>query len=249
MFRIVCLLIGYVFGMIQTSYIIGKMNGIDIREHGSKNAGFTNTNRVLGIKKGAIVFIIDIFKAMLAFAVATAVYNRWFPLEFAFFSPLTGNDPAFMYAGGTFFASYHVLPGLYAGIGAVLGHCFPFLLNFRGGKGVACTLGLIIMLDWRIALISFTIGAVAVAITKYISVASLLITLSVPILMLLFDNPVVLNGVPIPNMQVYLRTPMEGVWLTAALCAFIWFLHRENIKRLYYNTENKFSFKKSNPAA
>lgn len=232
MFRVICLLIGYAFGMIQTSYIMGRLNGIDIREHGSKNAGFTNTNRVLGIKKGAVVFVIDVLKSMAAFAVATIVVNH-----FQLFSMPLSQRFAWQ-AGGTFFSANEmynlgivfVLPGLYAGLGAILGHVFPLFLKFKGGKGVACALGLIIMLDWRVMAISFAIGFIAVALTKFISVASLLITLSVPILMALFGYQA------------------EVILLTAGLCAFIWFLHRENIKRLISGTENKFSFKKSNPA-
>ena len=217
MFRIVCLLIGYAFGMIQTSYIIGRLSGIDIREHGSNSAGFTNTNRVLGMKKGAIVFFIDVAKAMLAFAVATVVHNQ-------LFAALDST------AGGTFFASAYVLPGLYAGLGAILGHCFPFYLKFKGGKGVACLLGVIIMLDWRVIVVAFVVGLIAVIITRFISVASLVISLSVPISMLIF---------------VYNVTwASETLWLTVVLCTLIWLLHRANIKRILTGTENKFSFKK-----
>lgn len=207
MFRIVCLLIGYGFGLFQTSYLVGKMSGIDIRDHGSKSAGFTNTNRILGIKKGAVVFIVDVLKAALAFTVATLIYS--------------GID-----AGGTFFASNWVVPGLYAGIGAVLGHSFPFYLKFKGGKGVSCALGLIIMLDWRVALISFALGFIAVALSRFISLASLLITLSVPILMFIFGYE------------------MEIIGLSTLLCLLIWILHRANIHRLLSGEENKFSFSK-----
>jgi len=251
--------------MIQTSYIVGKMSGIDIREHGSKNAGFTNTNRVLGIKKGAVVFIVDIAKAMLAFAVATIVYNTFIVQEHInFFSchewenclnygtyifgtrmwPACSPTSGFFFAGGTFFVSSYVLPGLYAGLGAILGHVFPFYLNFKGGKGVACALGVIIMLDWRIAVISFSIGLIAVVATRFISLASLLITLSVPFLMFLFEYG------PMSEWPIYVRdwayfaVRSEVLWLTIILCALIWFLHRENIKRLLSGTENKFSFKK-----
>jgi len=199
------------------------MSGIDIRDHGSNSAGFTNTNRVLGFKKGAIVFAIDVIKAMLAFAVATVVYNHMFAGDI------------FLTAGGTFFASGYVLPGLYAGLGAILGHCFPFYLKFKGGKGVACLLGIIIMLDWRIVAISFAIGVIAVSITRMISVASLFISLSVPILIFIFMYMQIPYSMP--------RT-LEPVWVAAVLCALVWFLHRANIKRLLTGTENKFSFKK-----
>lgn len=225
MFRIICLLIGYGFGLLQTSYIMGRLNGIDIREHGSKNAGFTNTNRVLGMKKGAVVFIIDVAKAAIAFTVATVLYNATY-------------DGAL--AGGTFFETNYILPGLYAGLGVVLGHCFPFYLGFKGGKGVASTLGLILMLDWRIAIITFAVGIIIVAVTKFISVASLTMSALVPILMYIF---ITLDG-GAPHRLIPPLMPLEGVWLTAALCAFIWFLHRDNIKRLCKKEENKFSFRR-----
>jgi len=264
MFRIICLLIGYGFGMIQTSYIIGKMSGIDIREHGSKNAGFTNTNRVLGIKKGAIVFVVDVAKAMLAFAFATFVYNGMFAREFAWgFGCLEGADCLYYgvvdafriiprvcspmrstaYAGGTFFASRYIIPGLWAGLGAILGHCFPFYLDFKGGKGVACVLGVIIMLDWRIMVFSFAIGLFVVATTRFISLASLLITLSVPILLFVFRYLRFIID-PIDGVGFWILRHAEEIWITAAICIIIWYLHRENIKRLWAGTENQFSFKR-----
>jgi len=212
-FRIISLIIGYAFGMIQTSYIVGRMSGIDIRDHGSKNAGFTNTNRVLGFKKGVIVFVIDVLKSMAAFAIVTIIYSD-------------------INAGGTFFSTNYVTPGLYAGLGAILGHCFPFYLKFKGGKGVSSMIGLIIMLDLRVIIVALIIGITTAAVTRFISLASMLTALSVAISMLVFSYP------------------PEDVGLTAALCVFIWFLHRQNIKRLLSGTENKFSFKnKVNPPA
>jgi len=225
MFRIICLLIGYFFGMFQTSYFMGKLSGIDIREHGSKNAGFTNTNRVLGFRKGIVVFLIDVGKAMAAFAVATVIYNNFLLSEASSFSAN---------AGGTFFESSYVLPGLYAGLGVVLGHCFPFFLKFKGGKGVSSTLGLIIMLDWRVAIISFAIGIAIVFFTRYISVASMTIVLSVTPLLFFFFRRDHGGFTPV--------SPVEMILLTAGLCVFIWFLHRANIQRLIAGEENKFSF-------
>ena len=206
MFRIICLLIGYSLGLFQTAYIVGRLNGIDIRDHGSKNAGFTNTNRVLGRKMGGIVFVADIVKAVLAFLAATLVYR------------FSGDGPPAM------------VLGLYGGVGAILGHVYPFYLKFKGGKGVSCTLGVIIMLSlmlspWVMA-IAFALGIVAVATTRYISVASLLITLSVPILMALWGYG------------------LEPIVLMGAVAVFIWYLHRANIGRLLGGTENKFSLNK-----
>jgi len=204
--RLLAVLIGYAFGTFQTAYVVGKLSaGIDIREHGSKNAGMTNVTRVVGKKQGFIVFVIDIIKAVLAFAVATLIWD----------------------GGGTFFASSYVLPGLYAGLGAILGHNFPVFLKFRGGKGVSCTLGLILMLDWRVAVIAFAAGIVAVAVFRFISLASLLITFLAPVLMFIFGYDV------------------EVVALTAVIGALAWFMHRENIQRLLSGTERKFLSSKS----
>ena len=197
-YRLIPLLIGYVLGMIQTGYFVGKIYDIDIREHGSKNAGMTNVNRTLGVSPAAVVFIIDILKAVVAFVIASLI-----------------------------FPSYYVIPGLWAGLGAILGHDFPFYLKFKGGKGISCTLGIIFMLDWRIALISYAVGFLLVLLFRYISLASLAITLIAPVLLLIFGYG------------------WEVFGITAALCALAWFLHRENIKRLATGTERKFSLKRN----
>ncbi|MCL2048995.1 MAG: glycerol-3-phosphate 1-O-acyltransferase PlsY [Defluviitaleaceae bacterium] len=194
MYRLVALLIGYALGCVQTAYYIGKMQGIDIREHGSKNAGMTNVTRTLGKRFGAIVFAVDICKGILAFALA-----------------------------GLVFKEQGVLPSVYAGCGAVLGHCFPVLLKFRGGKGASCAVALILMLDWRMALIAFGIGAVLVAITRYISLGSLVVTALAPVLLFFFFD-----------------YGLEVVLLMVGLAALIWVLHRGNIAKLLNGTERKF---------
>jgi len=205
MYRLIALLIGYAFGLIQSAYFVSKVSaGIDIREHGSKNAGMTNVTRVVGRKEGFIVFVCDILKAVAAFVIATLIFD----------------------GGGTFFATDYVIPGIWAGFGAILGHNFPFFMKFKGGKGISCTLGLILMLDWRVAVIAFLVGIVLVALFKYISLASLAITLLAPILMFVFGYDI------------------EAVAVTAAFGALAWFMHRENIKRLLSGTERKFSLRK-----
>lgn len=206
MFRIIALLIGYAIGCIQTAYFVGKIYGIDIREHGSKNAGMTNVTRTVGKKAGAFVFIVDIFKSVAAFAIASIIFE----------------------GGGTFFPAgeFGALPGIYAGIGAVLGHSFPAFLKFRGGKGVSCIIGLIIMLDWRIALIVFLVGIGPFAITRYISLGSLIVTFVAPTAML------------------FLGYKTEEIAVMTAISSVIWFMHRSNIKRLLTGKESRIFSKK-----
>ncbi len=150
MIRVLCLLIGYVCGLFQTSYLYGKIKGIDIRDYGSGNAGTTNTLRVLGTKAGLIVFAGDVLKCILAVCIARILFAKAHP------------DMAYLYL-------------LYAGAGAILGHNFPFYLHFRGGKGIAATAGLILSFHpWFIPMgVILFFGAFLT--THYVSLGSLLV--------------------------------------------------------------------------
>lgn len=117
MIRIVCLAIGYCFGLFQTAFIYGKMHGIDIREKGSGNAGTTNALRVLGKKAGLIVFLGDALKAVFAMVLVHFLFENSHP-------------------------EMGALLRIYAGAGVVLGHNFPFYMGFKGGKGIAATGGI-----------------------------------------------------------------------------------------------------------
>lgn len=150
MVRLFCVLIGYVFGIFQTGYIYGRIKGIDIREHGSGNAGTTNALRTLGTKAGVVTFIGDCLKCILAVVAVRLIFSQGY-------------------------ASLMPLLTVYTGLGVVLGHNFPFYLKFRGGKGIASTAGLILTLDPVLALIAFATFVAAVGITKYVSLGSLLL--------------------------------------------------------------------------
>lgn len=119
MFRLFCLLIGYVFGLIPTAYIVGKAQGIDIREHGSGNAGTTNTLRVLGKRSGGIVLAGDLLKCFLGILVACLIFKKMYP-------------------------DYYYLIKIYTAFGIILGHDYPFFLHFKGGKGIACFGGMVL---------------------------------------------------------------------------------------------------------
>jgi len=150
MIRIICLLIGYCCGLFQTSYIYGKTQGIDIRELGSGNAGTTNALRELGVKAGAITFIGDCLKCVVAVLLVKLIF-------------------------GNSHAEYIKLLGLYAGAGTILGHNFPFYMKFQGGKGIAATAGLVLSFDLRLTLIALVTFLLAFFVTKFVSLGSLLV--------------------------------------------------------------------------
>lgn len=150
MVRLFCVLIGYIFGLFQTGYIYGRIKGIDIREHGSGNAGTTNALRTLGTKAGVVTFMGDCLKCILAVVAVRLIFSQRY-------------------------ASLMPLLTVYTGLGVVLGHNFPFYLKFRGGKGIASTAGLILTLDPVLSLIAFATFGAVVGITKYVSLGSLLL--------------------------------------------------------------------------
>lgn len=148
--RIICLVIGYVFGLFQTAYIYGKLHGIDIRDYGSGNAGTTNTMRVLGTKAGLLVLLGDIVKCILAVVVTGVIFG--------------GTHPDMIY-----------LLKLYAATGAILGHNFPFYLHFKGGKGIAATAGLILSFHPYLIPMGVILFFGAFFTTHYVSLGSLLV--------------------------------------------------------------------------
>ena len=148
--RIICILIGYVLGNIQTAYVVGKINGIDIREHGSGNAGTTNTLRVLGRKAGAVVFFGDILKCAVAMWITKLIF-------------------------GESCADIMPILTLYAAAGAMLGHNYPVYMKFKGGKGIAATAGLILATNPVMFLIVAAVFATIVFLTKYVSLGSLVV--------------------------------------------------------------------------
>ena len=152
--RIICLVIGYLFGNIfQTGYWYGKFNHIDIREYGSGNAGTTNVMRTLGKKAGIITYLLDTFKAVFAALAVHFLFGRNSDIEMLLF--------------------------LYSGFGVVLGHNFPVYLKFKGGKGIAATSGVALSLllfpkhCWVFAVFGLITFASVTLISKYVSLGSL----------------------------------------------------------------------------
>lgn len=209
--RLICLGIGYVFGLFQTGYIYGRMHGMDIRKHGSGNAGSTNALRTMGVKAGAITLLGDCFKCVIAVLVVRGIFASRCP---------------------------EILPllSMYAGFGAVLGHNYPFYLGFKGGKGIAATAGMILATDLRMAAVCLVVFVVIVAVTRYVSLGSLVVTV------LFLVGLVICGQMGEFGMAQNYLFEMYGVGLLFTLSAF--FQHRANIKRLREGTENKIGLKK-----
>ena len=210
--RILCLVAGYVFGLFQTGYFVGKYLDVDIRTKGSGNSGTTNALRVLGPKAGAVVFVGDVGKSVALCLLVRALYSKMMP------------DAA-------------LLMMLYGGFGVILGHNYPFYLQFKGGKGIAATGGLILsFLDWRIGLICALGFVLPIAITRYVSLGSLIAEALVLITWLLWGRQLM----PVLAEEYF----MEATVIVALVMALAYWRHRANIGRLLRGCENKISFRK-----
>ncbi len=154
-------LIGYLSGNIQAAYIIGRIvRRIDIREHGSHNAGTSNVTTIMGLKYGVVVGLVDVFKGVFAVLVIKWLYPA-------------NPDLA-----------------LLSGIMAVLGHIFPFYMGFRGGKGVAALVGVMAGLDWKLGVLFALLVAIPALITDYIVMGSFATFLALPVVTYLSGYPI-----------------------------------------------------------
>ena len=193
---IVIAIIAYLIGSINFSVIFSKkLAGFDVREKGSGNAGTTNMLRSVGKKAAAITLLCDILKGVVAILIAIGIANL-------------------------FNASNKSILVQIAGIAVVIGHTFPVFFGFKGGKGVATSLGILIMSTWEIGLICLAVGITLIAITKMVSLGSCTAAVLFAILtFFIHDNYIVSEG--------------RGYFIySIILAAFILFNHRSNIKRI-----------------
>lgn len=210
------LIIGYIFGLFQTGYIIGKVKKVDIRQMGSGNAGTTNAMRTLGAKAGILTFIGDCAKTILAIILCRLLVSGLYP---------------------EMYGELKYAIGMYAGLGAVLGHNFPFYLKFKGGKGIAATSGFIIAFGaWPMIPIGLVIFFGIVLLTKYVSLGSICLMIGFFIQLVIFGQ-LGWYGVDGPLLiEIYV---LGFLFVALAIIR-----HRANIVRLMNGTENKFGIKK-----
>lgn len=194
--------VGYVCGLLQSGYLIGRLSGMDIRNYGSGNAGTTNVLRVLGKQKALFTFLGDALKGFIPVLI----------VKFLVCPAVPSLNPEFAQ--------------LFIGLAVVLGHDYPFYLKFKGGKGIATTAAVMMAFDWRMGVCCFIIFMVTVALTRYVSLSSILLSIGIVVEILIF---------------------YPGRWELFVLIVFYAYFaiyrHRANIKRLLSGTESKLGQK------
>jgi glycerol-3-phosphate acyltransferase PlsY len=208
--RVICLIIGYFFGLFQTGFIYGKLHHMDIRNYGSGNSGATNTLRVMGKKAALVVFLGDALKMIFACLLTRVLFRGQ-------------QDMMYVYL-------------LYTAFGVILGHNYPFYMGFKGGKGIAATAGLLVATDWRIMLICLVVFVVIVAVTRYVSLGSILVVTIFAVGTIIFGHRGDYGVVPSHLTELYV--------MAVAIAAMGIYRHHSNIHRLLTGTENKIGAKK-----
>lgn len=199
-------IIAYAIGSISFSVIISKkMAGFDVREKGSGNAGTTNMLRNVGKRAAALTLLCDVLKGVVAIGIAIIVGKANPEL-----------NPAILVQ--------------IAAIGVVVGHTFPIFFGFKGGKGVATSLGVLLLINWKIGLICLVFGVILIALTQMVSLGSIAGAILFPVLTVFIHECYIVPG----NYIIF----------SIIIGVFIAYNHRSNIKRLLNGTENKISFKK-----
>ena len=201
-------IIAYAIGSINFSVIFSrKFAGFDVREKGSGNAGSTNMLRSVGKKAAIITLICDILKGIVAIGIALIIGKMVADVQASLLVQI-------------------------AGIAVVIGHTFPIFFEFRGGKGVATSLGVLLMTNWKIGLICLVFALVLMAVTRMVSLGSIGAAVLFPVLVLfIHTNFTISEG---SSYFVY----------SVILAAIVIFNHRANVQRILNGTENKLSFKK-----
>ncbi len=204
---VIVAIIAYAIGSISFSVIISrKMAGFDVREKGSGNAGSTNMLRSVGKKAALLTLVCDILKGVVAIAISLLIGKFNSSVDKAILVQI-------------------------AAVAVVIGHTFPIFFEFRGGKGVATSLGVIILVNWQIGLICLVFALVLMILTRMVSLGSICAAILFPVLTVFIHEHYIVDG----NYIIF------GI----IMAAFIAYNHRSNIKRLLSGTENKISFKKT----
>ena len=213
----IIIILSYLVGSIPTSIIVSKLSkGIDIRNYGSGNAGGTNVMRILGWKQGVFVILLDALKGVLAVIVVARLFRGAIPFENA-----------------TPFDDF-TLVQIIAGIAAVIGHIWTVFAGFRGGKGIATALGMLLMIVTVDMLVAVGVFIIVVTVSRYVSLGSIIAAISVPLTLIIREN---IFHVDVPGYS----TLLPFVIITSLLVIYT---HRKNVVRLLNGSESRISFTK-----
>lgn len=193
---IICAVAGYLLGSINASIILSHLKGTDIRKYGSGNAGATNTLRTFGKGAAVVVLLVDVLKGVAAVLIARYVFP---------------DAPVCQYI---------------CGFGAILGHNFPLYFGFKGGKGVLTSVAVLTALNWWVGLIALVVALVIMAITKYVSLGSMLGAITAPII-------------------AFFLKDIYFIVFTVCAAGLIVIRHKDNIVRLVNGNERKLGEKKN----
>ncbi len=205
---VIMAIIAYLIGSVNFSVLISKkMAGFDVREKGSGNAGTTNMLRSVGKKAAALTLICDILKGIVSILIAILIGH------------ISNVSPAILVEVSAFFV--------------VLGHTFPIFFEFKGGKGVATSLGVIMLVNWKIGLICLIFALLLMALTKMVSLGSISAAVLYAVLIIFIRDSYIVDF------------EFSFIIFGFLLAALVIFNHRSNLKRILSGTENKLSFKKT----
>jgi glycerol-3-phosphate acyltransferase PlsY len=208
--------VSYLLGSIPWGLIIARSYGVDIRKQGSGNIGATNVWRTLGKKAGLTTFLLDAGKGWLAVVVGSYIGTRLAP------------------GLGKSLAETSAFAGIAAALGCILGHSFPIWLGFKGGKGVATSLGVIIGMMPLVSLVVFGIWGIVFKVSRYVSLASIVAAVALPVVTVGFLFMGWVHGWAL-------------FYFALAAALLVIRRHRDNIKRLLAGTENRFGAPKPAP--
>ncbi len=207
---IIVAIVAYLLGSISFSVIISKkMAGFDVREKGSGNAGTTNVLRSVGKKAAVITLVCDVLKGVVAVLIALLAGVIIKDLDKALLVQL-------------------------AGVFVIIGHTFPVFFKFKGGKGIATSLGVLLIINWQIGLICLVFALLLMALTRMVSVGSIAAAVLFPVLVLFINQ----------NYIVAESSNWSYLIFSVVIALLVIFNHRTNLKRIFTGTENKLSFKK-----
>jgi len=230
----------YFLGNVNPAIIIGRAKGVDVRAHGSGSAGATNAQRTLGNKAGAVTFVIDVIKGWVGYYIPLLIFLRITLGNDAIFSGMVSSQSDVSQAALTLWDVASYAPAMLCGLCVVLGHMYPAVFGFRGGKGVSTTFGVLLAAAPLYALVLLAIVIVFTAIFRYVSLSVIIAVAAA--LIIIFAGAAQSASPDGFSYSVGFMSfnYLQPLWVVIILALIVW-KHRGNISRLFKGQESKLS--------